>query len=67
MKGVIAIIVSILAFTLGILLGEQIFAKHEYVNCREQLEVCQVMLDDPHHCISVVVEALEGKYDTSIK
>lgn len=28
--------------------------------CNNELLVCQSILKDPHHCISVVVETLEG-------
>ena len=29
--------------------------------CVDELVACQDALNDPHHCVSVVVETLEGK------
>lgn len=31
--------------------------------CKDQLKECQTQLDDPHHCISVLVDFLEGNND----
>ena len=31
--------------------------------CQVDLATCQQTLNDPHACVSVVVEAMEGKYE----
>lgn len=41
--------------------------KQQIDDCQNQVKVYEAILNDPHHCVSIVVEALEGKDDISIK
>ena len=31
--------------------------------CQEELSTCQEILNDPHACVSIVVEMMEGNYE----
>ena len=55
----------IIGLVLGIILAFAV-STEVYKNatiCKDQLKECQTQLDDPHHCISVLVDVLEGNND----
>lgn len=66
----LAIIVWKLIFFLILMLIGYAIATVEYKKtfkqCQDQVEECEAALSDPHHCISVVVEALGGKDAASL-
>ena len=39
----------------------------EYKYCMEELDAYKEALADPHHCVSIVVETLEGKDDRKLE
>lgn len=49
------IIITILSFILGCTFGHIM-----YPSVESELQTCRTLLNDPHHCVSVVVDALEA-------
>ena len=56
-------------YALGFICGMMVMAaaiSHNIQNqalCQEELTTCQETLNNPHACVSVVVEVLEGHYE----
>lgn len=59
MKTVKLIIIGLFSFILGVIFTRYVITER----CYERIEMYQQLLNDPHHCISVLVEALEQDYE----
>ena len=51
----------LMAIIISALIGYNIGLTLKLMTTRAQLETYQEMVADPHHCVSVVVEALEAQ------
>ena len=64
------IIACMLSFLIGMVItAASMYNAHETVlqahsQCREDLNFCKAALNDPHSCVSIVVEILEERHET---